>query len=57
MASLARPGDNATGFALYEYGTSTKWLELLKEITPGMTQVAVIRDPTVPFILGRGAST
>jgi putative ABC transport system substrate-binding protein len=52
VASLARPGDNITGFALYEYGTSTKWLELLKEITPGMRRVAVIRDPTVPFTSG-----
>jgi putative ABC transport system substrate-binding protein len=52
VASLERPGGNATGFSLYEYGTSTKWLELLKEITPGITRVAVIRDPTVPFTNG-----
>jgi len=49
VASLRRPGGNATGFFLYEYGTSTKWLELLKEITPGITRVAVIRDPTLPY--------
>jgi putative ABC transport system substrate-binding protein len=52
VASLERPSGNATGFSLYEYGTSTKWLELLKEITPGITRVAVIRDPTVPFTNG-----
>jgi putative ABC transport system substrate-binding protein len=44
--SLARPGGNATGFAVYEYGISAKWLELLKEIAPGVTRVAVLRDPT-----------
>ena len=53
VASLERPGGNATGFSLYEYGTSTKWLELLKEITPSITRVAVIRDPTVPFTNGQ----
>ena len=42
--SLARPGGNATGFTLYEYGISAKWLELLKEIAPGVRQVAVLRD-------------
>jgi ABC-type uncharacterized transport system substrate-binding protein len=42
--SLARPGGNATGFMLYEYGLSGKWLELLKEIAPRVTRVAVIRD-------------
>ena len=42
--SLARPGGNATGFVLFEYGISGKWLELLKEIAPAVTRVAVIRD-------------
>jgi putative tryptophan/tyrosine transport system substrate-binding protein len=42
--SLARPGGNATGFMLYEYGLSGKWLELLREIAPRVTRVAVIRD-------------
>ena len=42
--SLARPGGNATGFTLYEYGISAKWLELLKEIAPGVRRVAVLRD-------------
>jgi putative tryptophan/tyrosine transport system substrate-binding protein len=44
--SLARPGGNATGFVQYEYGISGKWLELLKEIAPGVTRVAVLRDTT-----------
>jgi len=46
--SLARPGGNVTGFTLFEYGLSGKWLELLKEITPGVTRVAVLRDPALP---------
>lgn len=44
--SLARPGGNATGFMSFEYNISGKWLELLKEIAPGMTRVAVLRDAT-----------
>ena len=44
--SLARPGGNATGFLLYEYGLSGKWLELLKQIAPQTTRVALIRDLT-----------
>ena len=47
VASLARPGGNATGFASFEYGISGKWLELLKEIAPSVTRVAVLRDPTI----------
>ena len=43
--SLSRPGGNATGFVLFEYGISAKWLELLKEIAPGVARVAVLRDP------------
>jgi putative ABC transport system substrate-binding protein len=46
VASLARPGGNATGFSQFEFGISAKWLELLKDIAPGVTRVAVIRDPT-----------
>jgi putative ABC transport system substrate-binding protein len=46
VSNLARPGGNTTGFALYEYGISAKWLELLKQIAPGVTRVAVVRDPT-----------
>jgi putative tryptophan/tyrosine transport system substrate-binding protein len=45
--SLARPGGNATGFALFEYSIGAKWLELLKEIAPRIVRVAVIRDPTL----------
>jgi ABC-type uncharacterized transport system substrate-binding protein len=51
VASLARPGGNATGFAAFEYSLSLKWLELLKEMVPGLTRVAVIRNPS------RGAGT
>ena len=47
VASLARPGGNATGFTPFEYGTSAKWLEFLKQIVPGMTRCAVIRDARV----------
>jgi putative ABC transport system substrate-binding protein len=50
--SLARPGGNATGFMSFEYTFSGKWLELLKEIAPGVTRVAVLQDPTQ----GGGAS-
>jgi putative tryptophan/tyrosine transport system substrate-binding protein len=48
VASLARPGGNATGFASFEFSMGGKWLELLKEIAPHVTRVAVIRDPSVP---------
>lgn len=44
--SLSRPGGNATGFTQFEYGISGKWLELLKEVSPKTTRVAVLRDPT-----------
>jgi putative ABC transport system substrate-binding protein len=44
--SLARPGGNATGFILFEYSLSGKWLELLKEVAPHVSRVAVVRDPT-----------
>jgi len=47
VASLAKPGGNATGFTIYEYSMSGKWLELLKEIAPNVTRVAVLRDPAV----------
>jgi putative ABC transport system substrate-binding protein len=46
VASLGAPGGNTTGFLSIEYGMSTKWLELLKEIAPTVTRAAVIRDPT-----------
>jgi putative ABC transport system substrate-binding protein len=47
--SLARPGGNATGFMLYEFSIAGKWLELLKEIAPGVTRVAVLRDTSQAF--------
>jgi putative ABC transport system substrate-binding protein len=47
VESLARPGGNATGFTIFEYGISGKWLELLKEIAPSVTRVAVLRDPAI----------
>jgi putative ABC transport system substrate-binding protein len=46
--SLARPGGNATGFMLFEYSISGKWLELLKQIAPGVTRVAALGDPDTP---------
>jgi putative tryptophan/tyrosine transport system substrate-binding protein len=46
--SLARPGGNATGFMLFEYSLSGKWVELLKQIAPRMTRAAVLRDQTNP---------
>jgi hypothetical protein len=45
VASLGRPGGYATGFLSIEYGTSTKWLELLKQIAPRVSRAAIIRDP------------
>ena len=47
VESLARPGGNITGFTLFEYSMGGKWLQLLKEIAPGVTRVAVLRDPSV----------
>ena len=47
VASLARPGGNITGFMSFEYGMSGKWVELLKEIAPGVRRVAVLRDLTI----------
>ena len=51
--SLARPGGNATGFTIYEYSMSGKWLELLKEIAPRVTRAAVLRDPAVASGIGQ----
>ena len=47
VETLPRPGGNATGFMLYEYGFGGKWLELLKEIAPGVKRVAFLRNPTI----------
>src|SRR5215212_6338687 len=56
VASLARPGGNATGFTLFEYGMSGKWLELLKEIAPHVTRAAVLRDPAIASGIGQFAA-
>jgi putative ABC transport system substrate-binding protein len=55
VANLARPGGNTTGFALFEYGLSGKWLEMLKQIGPGVTRVAVFRDPAISSGIGQFA--
>ena len=47
VESLARPGSNTTGLLLFEYSLSGKWPELLKEIAPNVTRVAVLRDPAI----------
>jgi len=54
--SLARPGGNATGFTLFEYGISGKWLELLKLVTPSVTRAAVVRDPAITAGIGQWAA-
>jgi putative ABC transport system substrate-binding protein len=51
--SLARPGGNITGFMNFEYSIGGKWLELLKQIAPSVTRVAVLRDPTTPTGIGQ----
>ena len=56
VASLARPGGNATGFTSFEYELSGKWLELLKEIAPRLTRVAVLRDPALAAGIGQFAA-
>ena len=53
VESLARPGGNATGFIQFEYGLSAKWLELLKEVAPGLTRAAVLRDPAISSGIGQ----
>jgi ABC-type uncharacterized transport system substrate-binding protein len=54
--SLARPGGNATGFTVFEYSMSGKWLELLKQIAPTVTRAAVLRDPTIVSGIGQFAA-
>jgi len=53
--SLAQPGGNATGFMAFEYSISAKWLEILKQIAPGMTRAAVLRDATLSGETGQFA--
>jgi putative ABC transport system substrate-binding protein len=55
VESLAQPGGNATGFLMFEYNLSGKWLELLKEIAPNVTRAAVLRDPALPSGIGQFA--
>src|SRR5262245_5678247 len=54
--SLSRPGGNATGFIAFEYGLSGKWLELLKQIAPSLTRVAILRDPATAAGIGQFAA-
>jgi putative ABC transport system substrate-binding protein len=53
--SLSRPGGNATGFMQFEYSLSGKWLELLKQIAPGVTRAAVLRDSALTSGVGQFA--
>jgi len=53
VESLSRPGGNTTGFTNFEYGISGKWLELLKEIRPGLTRAAIIRDAAITAGIGQ----
>jgi putative tryptophan/tyrosine transport system substrate-binding protein len=55
VSSLARPGGNATGFTQFEYSLSGKWPELLKEISPGVKRMAVLRDSSTPAGIGQWA--
>jgi len=55
VESLSRPGGNATGFMMFEYNLCGKWLELLKEIAPGVTRAAVLRDPAIVAGIGQFA--
>ena len=56
VASLARPGGNATGFIIFEFSLSGKWLGLLKQIAPRVTRIAVIRDTLNPSGMGQFAA-
>jgi len=56
VASLSRPGGNATGFGAYEYSLGGKWLELLTQIAPGVTRIAVIRDASLTSGTGQFAA-
>ena len=53
---MARPGGNTTGFAAFEYSITGKWLELLKQIAPNVTRIAVLRDPGVAAGVGQFAA-
>src|SRR5260370_20479674 len=53
--SLSRPGGNATDFLQFEYSLSGKWLELLKQIAPGLTRAAILWDPAITAGIGQFA--
>ena len=53
VESLSRPGGNATGFTMFEYSMSVKWLELLKQIAPRVSRAAVLRDPAIASGIGQ----
>jgi putative tryptophan/tyrosine transport system substrate-binding protein len=53
VQSLARPGGNATGFINFEYALSAKWLELLRQVAPTVSRVAVVLDPTANYGIGQ----
>ena len=55
VESLSRPGGNVTGFMMFEYSLSGKWLELLKEIAPDVTRAMVLRDPAITAGIGQFA--
>ena len=55
VESMSRPGGNATGFIQFEYSLSGKWLELLKQVAPGVTRAAVLRDPAQTAGVGQFA--
>ena len=56
VETLARPGGNATGFTIFEYNMSGKWLELLNAIAPDVRRAAVLRDPTIASGIGQFAA-
>jgi putative ABC transport system substrate-binding protein len=56
VASLARPGGNTTGFSLFEYSISGKWLELLHQVAPDVTRIAVLRDTSLAAGIGQFAA-
>ena len=56
VSSRAKPGGNMTGFTVFDYEIGAKWLELLKEIAPGLTRVGVIRDPSTTTGIGQLAA-
>ena len=55
VESLARPGGSVTGFTAFDYSLSGKWLEMLKEIVPGIKRIAVVRDASIPAGIGQFA--